>query len=73
MTEVGKEGEVMHVYEDYRNYPFQPPTLMLDQQQQIEEDLVLMTQKGVYPYEYMNSFERFKEEQFTATTQRRLL
>ena len=32
---------------------------MPDQQQ--KEDLVLMTQKGVYPYKYMNSYERFQE------------
>ena len=49
MTEGREEGEAMHVYEEYRNHPYQPPTLTPDQQ--IEEDLVLMTQKGVY---YMN-------------------
>ena len=53
----------MHVHEDYQNYPYQPQTLTSDQQQQIEEDLSLMTRKGVYPYEYMNSFERFQEPQ----------
>ena len=36
---------------------------MPDQQKQIEENLTLMTWKGVYPYEYMNSFERFQEPQ----------
>ena len=61
MTEGGKEGEVMHIYEDYQNHSYQPPTLTSDQQQQIEKDLGLMTQKGVYPYEYMDSFERFQE------------
>ena len=58
MTEGGEEGEAMHGHEDYRNHPYQPPTLTLDQQQQIEEDLTLMTRKGV-----MNSFERFQEPQ----------
>ena len=53
----------MHVHEDYWNHPYQPPTLSPDQQQQIEEDLALMTRKGVYPYEYMDSFERFEEPQ----------
>ena len=53
----------MHVHEDYRNHPYQPPTLTSGQQQQIEEDLALITQKGVYPYEYMDSFERFQEPQ----------
>ena len=26
-----------------------------------EEQLELVKQKGIYPYEYMNSFKRFKE------------
>ena len=41
----------------------QSPTLTSDQQQQTEEDLALMTQKGAYPYEYMDSFARFQEPQ----------
>ena len=45
VTEGGKEGKAMHAHEDYQNCPYQPPTLTPDQQQQIEEDLVLMTQK----------------------------
>ena len=36
---------------------------MPDQQEQIEEDLALMTRKGVYPFEYMDSFEGFEEPQ----------
>ena len=63
MTEGGEEGEAMHIHEDYRNHPYQPPTVTSDQQQQIKEDLTLMTQKGVYPYEYMDSSERFQEPQ----------
>ena len=63
MIEGGEEGEAMHVHEDYQNRPYQLPTLTTDQQQQIEEDLALMTQKGVYPYQYMDSFERFQEPQ----------
>ena len=63
VTESGKEGEVMHVYEDYQSHPYQQPTLVPDQQQQIEEDLALMTWKGVYPYEYMDCFEQFQEPQ----------
>ena len=60
----GEEGEVMHVHEGYWNHPYQLSTLMLDhQQQQIEENLELMTRKWVYPYEYMDSFERFQEPQ----------
>ena len=51
----------MHIYENHQNHSYQPPTLTSDQQQQIEKDLGLMTRKGVYPYEYMDSFERFQE------------
>ena len=58
MADSGEEDEAMHIHENYRN---QPPTLTPDQQQQMEEDLALMTRKGVYPYEYMDSFERFEE------------
>ena len=58
MTEGGEEDEAMHGHEDYRNHPYQPPTLTSDQQQQIEEDLTLMTRKGV-----KDSFERFQEPQ----------
>ena len=57
MTEAGEEGEAMHVHEDYWNWPYQLPALTLDQQ----EDLALMTRKGVYAYEYMDSFEQFQE------------
>ena len=49
VTEGGVEGEAMHIHEDCRNHPYQLPTLASDQQQQIEEDLALMTWKGVYP------------------------
>ena len=41
-AEGGKEGEVIHVYEDYRNHPYQPPTLTSDQRQQIGEDFTHM-------------------------------
>ena len=30
------------------------------------ENLTLLKQKGAYPYEYMNSFERFNEEKLPA-------
>ena len=57
VAEGGEEGEAMLVHEDYRNRPYQPPTLMPDQQQK------LMTRNWVYSYEYMDSFERFQEPQ----------
>ena len=34
------------------------------------EDLELLKQKGDYPYEYMNSFERFNEENIFIALQR---
>ena len=30
------------------------------------ENLVILKQKGAYPYEYMNSFERFNEDKLPA-------
>ena len=30
------------------------------------ENLEILKQKGAYPYEYMNSFERFNEEKLPA-------
>ena len=35
VTEGGKEGKVMHFYDDFQNDPYQTPTLTSDQQQQI--------------------------------------
>ena len=63
VTEGGEEGEAMHVYEDYQNYRYKLPIVTSDQQQQMEEDLVLMTWKGVHPFEYMDFFEWFQESQ----------
>ena len=40
VTEYEEESEA------YRKCPYQPPTLTPDQQRQIEEDLVLMTQRS---------------------------
>ena len=31
------------------------------------KNLEILKKKGAYPYEYMNSFERFNEETLTAT------
>ena len=31
VTEGGEEGEAMHAHKDYRNHPYQPPTLTSDQ------------------------------------------
>ena len=46
---------------DYRHNP--PPHITLSEEDNrlVNEDLKLLKQKGIYPYEYMDSFERFKE------------
>ena len=46
---------------DYRRTPYQNPILTNEQKQQVEEDLELLRNKGIYPYEYFDSFERFEE------------
>ena len=63
VTESGEESEAMHIHEDHQNRPYQPPALTPDQQQQIEEDLALMSRKGVYSYAYMDCYEGFQEPQ----------
>ena len=45
LTEGGEKEEAMHTHEGYKNHPYQPPTLMPDQQQQIEKNFALMTSK----------------------------
>ena len=37
------------------------------QQKNLVKNLELLKQKGAYPYEYMNNFERFNEEKLPAT------
>ena len=56
----------MHLHEEYQNYPYQPPTLMADQQQQITNwrRLGVDDTNRRYPYEYINSFVRFQEPMF---------
>ena len=46
---------------DYRYNPPAPPVLSEEEQRLIDEDLVLLKQKGIFPYEYMDSLERFEE------------
>ena len=47
--------------DDYRKTPYLPLILSDAQKQSIEEDLNLLSSKGVYPYEYMDSLDKFKE------------
>ena len=46
---------------DYRNESFSTPKLDDAQRARVEAKLALLKRKGVYPYEYMDSFERFHE------------
>ena len=46
---------------DYRNESFSTPKLDDNQRARVEAKLALLKRKGVYPYEYMDSFERFHE------------
>ena len=48
---------------DYRRAPHQQPMLTDEQKQQVDDDLQLLKSKGIYPYEYMDSFERFEERE----------
>ena len=47
----------MHVHEDYQDHPYHLPTLTPDQQEQIEEDLALITRLGAYPHGYIDYSE----------------
>ena len=59
------QGEIEYLPDmvDY-DYRLNPPTqtsLSEEEIRLVKEDLKLIKQKGIYPYEYMDSFERFKE------------
>ena len=47
---------------DYRRAPHLQPILTDQEKQKVDEDLELLKSKGIYPYEYMDSFERFNEQ-----------
>ena len=46
---------------DYRRHPYTPPTLTEEQESAVQVDLELLSRKGVYPYEYMDSLDKFLE------------
>ena len=51
---------------DYRQHPYVKPALTEEQKQKVHDRMTLMTRKGVYPYEYFDSWERFNEETLPA-------
>ena len=53
---------------DYRRNPFVAPVLTDAQSAAVSEKLGLLTRKQVYPYEYVDSFERFAETELPART-----
>ena len=58
-----EEGNQQHSQEiyDYRKTPYMNPVLDVEQAQLVAEQLRLMTRKGVYPYEYMDSWKKINE------------
>ena len=46
---------------DYRNSPFHQPLLNASEQSVADHQLQLLTRKGVYPYEFMDNFEKFHD------------
>ena len=48
---------------DYRRTPNILPCFTAEEKILLEEDLDLLKRKGIYPYEYMDSFERLKESE----------
>ena len=47
---------------DYRHAPHLQSILTDQEKQKVDEDLELLKSKGIYPYEYMDSVERFNEQ-----------
>lgn len=54
------------IYFPFRNDPVYEPVLQPHEQDDLEEHFQLLIKKGVYPYEYMDSFERFQETSLPA-------
>ena len=55
-----EQSEEVH---HYRRRPYKEPVLDEEQAQFVTEQLNMMTRKGVYPYEYMDSWSRFDESE----------
>ena len=48
---------------DYRRNPYIPPILTSERKKEVEDDLMLLRSKGIYAYEYFDSFDRFDERE----------
>ena len=61
------DGEDVNIYTkemsefDYRRNVYTQSTLTEEEQHLVDGDLILLKRKGVYPYEYMDSFEKCNE------------
>jgi len=53
--------EELELLGDYRNQPYVEPRLTVEERNEVEDHFKLLVKKGVYPYEYMDSMERFLE------------
>ena len=54
--------------QDYRNHPFHTPQLKADEVERVDARLALLKRKGVFPYQYASSFERFHETRLPPQT-----
>ena len=46
---------------DYRRHPYHHPAVPVGLQSEVDRKFDLVTRKGVYPHEYMVSFDRLEE------------
>ena len=60
-VQVTEEAATTLQNRDYRDDPFISPILNDTQQRELEKRKELMNRKGVYPYSYFDSLERFRE------------
>ena len=51
--------EYLDAREDYRNNPYRNPELTDEQERCVNERMNLLAKKGVYPYDFFDSWEKF--------------